>query len=255
MGRILAAMAVAWLALAPAAGRAADLVVLSSGGFLSTLQALVPVYEKQTGDHVSFTFGPSMGTTPEAIPARLARGETADVLTMVKPALDQLVQKGVVKADSVTLLANSLIAMAVREGTPKPPIATVAEFKQALLGAKSIAYSDSASGVYIANEMYRKLGLQEQLAPKSHMIPRDPVGEFVARGEYEVGFQQLAELLPVKGLVVVGLIPQEVQLVTPYVAGIPVASKQAEAAGRFIAFLASAEVGPTLTKLGLTPPR
>jgi molybdate transport system substrate-binding protein len=253
MQRLFACLAALLMAISPGFARAADLVVMTSGGFSAPYRALAPGYEKQSGDHLTIVYGPSMGATPQAIPTRLASGETADVLIMVGPALQQLAQKGLVAPDSEVVLANSIIGMAVREGAPKPPIATVEEFKRTLLAAHSIAYSDSASGVYIGTTMYQKLGLEAELAPKSRMIPRDPVGDTIARGEAEIGFQQISELLPVHGITIVGPIPQEVQLVTPYTAGIPVASHQADAAHRFIAYLASAEAAPTLQRLGLEP--
>jgi molybdate transport system substrate-binding protein len=248
-----AVICVLLLATSIASARAADLVVMTSGGFLSSLNALVPAYEKQSGDHVSIVNGPSMGATPEAIPARLERHEAADVLTMVGPSLQDLVQKGLVDRNSLVVLANSRIGMAVKAGAPVPSIRSLAQFKQALLAATSIGYSDSASGVYIGKEMYKKLGLEAQLAPKSRMIPRDPVGGFVADGQVEVGFQQISELKPIQGITIVGPIPSQVQLVTPYDAGIVAASQQKAAARRLIAFLASPKAAGTLRGLGLDP--
>ena len=103
---------------------------------------------------------------------------------------------------------------AVRAGAPKPDISTVEAFKRALTNAKSIAYSDSASGVYIQNILYPQLGVSKEIKAKSRMIPADPVGEIVAKGEAELGFQQQSELMPIKGIDNIGPIPAEVQKVT-----------------------------------------
>src|SRR5206468_1643636 len=137
---------------------------------------LLPAFEKATGNHVETVLGPSMGTAPDAIPVRLEHGEAADVLLMVGSALGELVAKGKVDPGSRVDIANSRIAMAVKAGQPKPDISTVDGLKKALLAAKSIAYSDSASGVYIEREMYKKLGLETELAPKSRMIVSERVG-------------------------------------------------------------------------------
>lgn len=250
-GAILAAGIVLY---ATANGVQADeLIVMSSGGFTAALKELAPRFEKTSGHHVHIVLGPSMGTAPEAIPNRLARGEAADLLVMVGYALDSLAKSGVVDASSVTPLANSKIALAVKEGSPKPDISTLEQFKKTLLAAKSIAYSDSASGVYIEKEMYRKLGLEEQLTGKSRMIVADPVGGVVAKGDAEIGFQQVSELLPIHGIVIVGTIPDDVQKVTVFSAGIPKTAHAPAAAKQFLAYLASAEARATVEQTGLEP--
>lgn len=233
--------------------QADELVVMSSGGLTAAYQALVPGFEKKSGHHVVTVLGPSMGTAPDAIPTRLANGEPADVVLMVGSALGDLVAKGVVSAASRVDVANSKIAMAVKAGHPKPDISTLEAFKKTLLAAGSIAYSDSASGVYIEREMYDKLGLKAELSPKSRMIVSERVGNVVARGEAEIGFQQVAELLPVQGITYVGEIPDAAQKVTLFSAGIPAKAQHAGAAKELIAYLVSADTRPTLVKTGLDP--
>jgi molybdate transport system substrate-binding protein len=197
--------------------------------------------------------GPSMGTTNNAIPVRLARGEPDDVLIMVGYALDGLIKDGRAAPGSKVDVALSPIGMSVRAGTPVPDISTVNKLRAVLLAAKSVAYSDSASGVYIQDEMFKKLGIEAEMKGKAHMIPATPVGEIVAKGEAELGFQQVAELLPVPGLTFVSKIPDAVQSVTVYSAGIAAGSKQPEAGRALIAYLASAQAAPVLEKMGLTP--
>ena len=239
--------------LAAQAARADDLRVMSSGGLTAALQAMAPAFEARSGHHVVIVLGPSMGTAPEAIPNRLARGEQADLLLMVGDALGGLVKTGAVLPESRVDIADSKTAMAVKAGAPVPDIATLAAFKKTLLAARSIAYSDSASGVYIEREMYGKLGLKDELSPKSRMIVAERVGNVVARDEAEIGFQQVSELKPVKGITIVGEIPAEVQNVTVFSAGIPRGAKTEGAARELIAYIRSPEGRAVVTATGLEP--
>ena len=123
--------------------------------------------------------------------------------------------------------------------------------KRALLGARSIAYSDSASGVYLSTELFPRLGMADAMREKSRMIPAEPVGKVVARGEAELGFQQMSELLPVVGIDIVGKLPAELQKITIFSAGIVATAKEPEAAAALIAFLASPAAQEAVTKSGL----
>jgi molybdate transport system substrate-binding protein len=232
---------------------AAEIKVMSSGGFSAAYSSLTPEFERHTGNKVDTVSGPSMGTAPDAIPVRLQRGEPADVLIMVGSALDDLIKQGKVVAGSRVDLARSRIGMVVRAGAPKPDISSVEAFKRALLAAKSIAYSDSASGVYVSKELFKRLDAESQLAPKSKMIVSERVGNVVARGEAEIGFQQISELLPVPGVEYVGPIPADLQKVTVFAAGIAAGAKQPEAARALVRFLSSPEALPAIEKSGLDP--
>jgi molybdate transport system substrate-binding protein len=141
----------------------------------------------------------------------------------------------------------------VRAGAPRPDIGTVAALKRTLLAAKSIAYSDSASGVYVGGEMFRTMGIAEQMAGKARMIPATPVGEIVAKGEAEIGFQQISELKPVQGIDLIGPLPPELQKVTVFSAGVVAGSKQPEAAKALIAFLSSPAAAAAISKSGMDP--
>jgi molybdate transport system substrate-binding protein len=213
------------------------LTVMSSGGYTAALEKLVPQFEQQTGHKVNIVLGPSMGTSPEAIPVRLERGEKADILFMVGSAIAPLGEKKLVFLETKKDLARSKIAMAVKEGAPKPDISTVDALKSVLVKSKSIAYSDSASGVYIEKEMYKKLGLEAELKSKSKMIVAERVGNVVARGDAEIGFQQVSELLPVRGITFVGTIPDEVQKITFFSAVITQNTSNKELANNFLSFL------------------
>ncbi|MFG3598080.1 extracellular solute-binding protein [Bradyrhizobium sp. RDI18] len=232
---------------------AAEVRVMISGGLSAAYKALVPEFERSTGHKVLTAYGPSMGTTTNAIPMRLERGEPADVLIMVGYALDDLVKKGKATADSKVDLVKSPIGVAVKSGTPKPDISTPDALKRALLAVKTIAYSDSASGVYVSTEMFGKLGITEAMKDKARKIPATPVGEIVARGDAEIGFQQISELKPVEGIEIVGPLPDELQKITVFSAGIAGVSKEPEAGKALIKFLASPAARPEIVKSGLDP--
>src|SRR3954452_9538926 len=219
------------------AASAAEIKVFISGGFSAAYEKLVPESERASGHKVTTERGPSMGETPQAIPNRLGRGEIADVVIMVGYALDGLIEKGHVVAASRADLAWSPIAMAVKAGAPKPDISTVDAFRQALLAAKSIAYSDSASGVYLSNTLFKQIVVYDQIKDRALKIPAEPVAKVVARGEAEIGFQPVSELRPYGGIDIVGPIPNELQIVNVFAAGIAKSAKQPEAAKALIAFL------------------
>src|ERR1700680_2187238 len=237
-------------AAAAANVQAADLHVMSSGGFTAAYKLLGPKFAASTGNTLDTALGPSMGKSPEAIPNRLQRGEPADAVIMVGYALDDLIKQGKVIPDSRVELADSRIGMVVRDGAPKPDIGSEAALKETLLHARSIAYSDSASGVYIERELFKRLGIEEQVKTKAKMIPKIPVASVVATGDYEVGFQQVSELLPVKGAAYVGKIPESLQSVTRFAAGIPVGAQHPKEAKALLDYLASPAVQPGGTSTG-----
>ena len=232
---------------------ASEVKVMISGGLAAVYKELVPQFERATGNTVVTAYGPSMGTTENAIPVRLARGEAADVLIMVGDALGEMIEQGKAVRTSRVDLVRSPIGMAVRAGTSKPDIRTPDALKQALLNAKSVAYSDSASGVYVGTELFKRLGIAADMKDKARMIPAEPVASVVARGDAELGFQQISELLPIAGADLVGPLPPEVQKITVFSAGISASANQPEAGRVLIAFLASAAAAPVLKRAGLDP--
>jgi molybdate transport system substrate-binding protein len=248
-----AMLGVASVFLVVGAACAAEISVVSSGGFAAAYRALVPKFEHQTGHTLMTGWGPSMGNTQDAVPARLARGEPIDVLIMVGYALDRLVKDGTVSSDSRMDLARSGIGVVVRAGAPKPDIGSVDALRRTMLSARSIAYSDSASGVYIQNEMFRRMGIVDQMVGKAHMIPAEPVGAVVARGEAELGFQQISELKPISGIDLVGPLPPEVQQTTVFSAGMLATSHEPEAARALIRFLASPSAASAILESGMEP--
>jgi molybdate transport system substrate-binding protein len=232
---------------------AADIHVVSSGGFAEALRELAPQFERATGHKLVLEWGPSMGVTNDAIPVRFERGEAMDVVVMVGSALGELVKSGRVVANSQVDLARSPIGVVVRKGARKPDIGSVEALRRVLLEAKSIAYSDSASGVYVSTELFRRLGIAEQVRAKARMIPAEPVAQVVARGEAELGFQQVSEILPVPGAELVGPLPAELQKITIFSAGVVAGSKVAQEAKALIAFLASSDAASVIARSGLEP--
>jgi molybdate transport system substrate-binding protein len=255
---------VRWLSMMGAAtllmlqtASAADLHVMISAGFYGVYSELGPAFERASGHHLVTTRGPSMGDSPESIPTRLAQGEVADVVILDGGAADALGKRGLVRADSKIELARSVIGMVVREGAAKPDIGSVEAFRRTLLAAKSIAYSDSGSGTYLSTKLFPNLGVADQVASKSRKVrgppSGEPVAQVVARGEAEIGFQQVAELIHIAGVTFVGTIPAELQPVFSFAAALTSTVQQPEAANALIRFLASPEAAPVIVKAGLLP--
>ncbi len=232
---------------------AGEVRVLTSGGFAAAYDVLAPRFEAATGIRLVTAQGASTGGAPDSIPARLARGERFDVLIMSQAGLNELAARGLVQPDSRVDLASSSIGMAVREGAPLPDISTPEAFREALLAAESIGYSASVSGTYLATELFPRLGLAEQLAPKSRRIVSERVAAVVARGEVEVGFQQVSEILSIEGAAYAGPIPAEYQRVTTFSTGLMAPARNAAGGRRLIDYLSSAEVVPAVAATGLQP--
>jgi len=229
-----------------------DIRAMTSGTFTAAYLELRPQLERSLKVKI-VTTATSMGVGSDSIPSRLERGEAVDVVIVADAALNELIKTGRVLADSRVALARSGIGMAVRAGTPKPDISSVDALTRTLLQAKSIAYSASVSGRYLTTELFQRLGIADQVLGKSRRIDLERVGAVVARGEAEIGFQQISELLPEPGIDYVGPLPPEVQRVTVFSAGVAAGSKNADAARALIRFLASPEAAGTVAKSGLEP--
>lgn len=227
-----------------------DITVMTSGAFTAAYLELVPQLERVVKGKV-VTAATSMGTGSDSIPSRLERGEAVDVVIVADDALEQLIKDGRVLASTKVALARSSIGMAVRAGSPKPDISSLDALKRTLLQAKSIAYSASVSGTYLTTELLQRLGITDQVLGKSRRIDRERVGAVVARGEAEIGFQQISELLPVPGIELVGPLPPGAQRVTVFSAGVATSSKSPDAARACIRFLASSEAARAVKASGL----
>jgi molybdate transport system substrate-binding protein len=232
-----------------------DFIVMTSGAFTAAHLALIPQLERLTKKKI-VTATTSVGTGETSIPNRLKRGEIADIVIVADALLRQLIDRGFVVAEGRTPLARSAIGVAVRAGAPKPDVSSVDALRDTLLRAKSIAYSASVSGQYLTTELYQRLGIAEECLAKSRLIGGgERTGAVVARGEAEIAFQQMSELLPVPGIAHITPLPAEVQKVAVFSAGIAVSTRDAELARSVIEFLASPDAASAITKSGLEPTR
>jgi molybdate transport system substrate-binding protein len=246
-----AALAAVGLLLA-AAAFADEVRVITSGAFTAAYLQLVPEFERTTRHTIVTTFGASMGSGPNTIPSRLQRGERADVVILAASALDELIAHGKVVAGSRVDLVRSRIGMAVRAGAPRPDISSVEALRETLLRARSIACSSSASGLYLSTELFRRLGVAEQVKGKTR-ISEQAVGTLVASGEADIGFQQISELLAVPGIDYVGPLPAAVQRETVFSAGIVSGARAPDTARALLKFFTSAVAAPIIAKTGLEP--
>jgi molybdate transport system substrate-binding protein len=241
------------LVLAASGVQAEEIRVMTSGALSAALGELAPSFERASGSTLIIVSGGSVAGVPDSIPDRLQRGERADVLIMAAGGIDDLTRAGRVVAGSRVDLARSSIGVAVRAGAPKPDISSVDSLKRTLLQAKSIAYSSSVSGAYVSTELFQRLGIANQVLAKSRKVDGEPVAAVVARGEAEIGFQQISELRPVRGIEVVGPLPSEVQRVTVFSAA-PVAGSANPSGGQaLIEFLSSPAASAAIAKSGMDP--
>jgi molybdate transport system substrate-binding protein len=230
-----------------------EIRVMTSGAFTAAYLELIPRLETLTKKKF-VTAATSIGTGEQSIPNRLRRGEVVDVVIVADAVLAGFIKEGLIIAESHTPLARSAIGMAVRAGAPKPDIGTVDALKRTLLQAKSIAYSASVSGDYLTKELVQRLGIADQVLSKSRRVEGgERVGAVIARGEAEIGFQQLSELLPVPGIAHITPLPPEVQKVSVFSAGVAVSTRDSESAHAVIRFLASPAAADAITKSGLEP--
>ena len=232
---------------------AAEIQVITSGAFAEALKDLAPVYEKQSPNKVIISYGSSMGAAPDSIPSRLAKGERFDVLILAAPSLEGFIKSGDLRSGTRVDLVASVMGAVVKAGAPKPDISTMNGLKSALLNAKSVAYSASASGVYLSTELFPKMGISEQMDKTARKIYSERVASVVARGDADLGFQQVSELLPIPGVDFIGELPPEAQKTVLFSAGITKGAVNEEASKDLITFLASPKAVPTIQKAGLKP--
>jgi molybdate transport system substrate-binding protein len=229
---------------------AEEIVVMTSGAFTAAYLQLADRFSHTTHDRF-ITATITMGSGAASIPNRLERGEAADIVIVASDALEQLIARGRIVPGSRVDLAKSRIAMAVRQGAPRPDISSAEALKRTLLAAESVAYSASVSGNYLVNELFPRFGIAEQMRAKSRRIENERVGAVLARGEAEIGFQQLSELRPVHGIEIVGLLPPEVQRTTVFSAGIAATSRHPAAARSFLEYLVSPAARDVIEESGL----
>ena len=233
---------------------AIDIKVLSTTAMKMVFEELSPSFDRATGNRLAVTLGPSL-----RLEKQLGEGEIADVAIVSANGARDLVEQGRLVAGSLVEIAKSSIGVAVAKGAPKPDLSTVEGFKRAMLAAKSIACSSPVgggqSGVHIA-KVFADLGITEQMRSKSKYGAGGPAGLaglMVLRGEADIGIQQMAELMAVDGIDVVGPLPSQIQMVTPFVAAIPTNAGHAAAGRAVIAFLTTPDAKRVIKAKGLDP--
>jgi molybdate transport system substrate-binding protein len=228
--------------------QAADITVLASPAMKEAYVELVPRYERASGNKVTTTWA---GTAD--IMKRMQARETCDVVIAASNALDELTDTGRLIAGSRKDLVRSGVGVTVRAGAPKPDISTVDAVKRAVLAAKSVGISTGPSGVYM-NQLFERLRIADQVKPRLKVPPSGAqIAELVAKGEIELGFQQVSEIVHVKGAQFVGPLPSEIQRITVFAGAVHAASQEPDAALALLEFLASPEHAPLLQKHGLEP--
>ena len=231
-----------------------ELNILVSGVFSALMEQLAPIYTATSGTGVAAELAPSMGDSPDSIPHRLGRGDAADVVIMVQPDLASLESHGAVQGGSVVELAKASIAMAVPFGASVPDISTEDGLRRALLAAGSIAVSESASGVYVNGALLERLGIGQQAAGKVRVVKGRAVGAAVAQGEFDICFQQLAELMLIERIQIAGLFPNAVQHQTVVAGAVGAFARNPTDAASFVAFLAQPSFQVLFSRNGLQPP-
>ena len=225
-----------------------EIQVLSSNAFKEAYLELVPQFEKVSGQKVTTTFEPTTG-----IMTRMAAGEIFDLVIMSSDGIDKLMQSGKLVAGSRVDLANAGIAAAVRDGAPRPDISSGETLKRALLAANSIGYSTGPSGVYLEG-LFQRLGIAETIKSRIKVSPPGVfVGTLIVKGEVEIGFQQMSELLPISGIGVIGHLSSDAQKITTFSAGRHVGAKAIEAGAALIKFLKAPEGHALIRRKGLEP--
>ena len=238
-----AKLAATGVVLASGMAQAAEIKVLSSAAFREAYLELVPAFERATEHKVATTWA---GTN-------MKRGEATDLVIMSAQGIDQLVQDGKIVAGSRVDVARSGVGVAVRSGLPKPDIGSTEALKRALAAAKSVAYSTGPSGVYM-EALFQRLGIADEIKPKLKVAPGGtPVGTLIAKGEADIGFQQVSELLPVAGIDYIGPLPPDIQQITVFAAGLHTNAKETEAAKALVKFLTAPEAAPVIRKKGMEP--
>jgi molybdate transport system substrate-binding protein len=225
--------------------------ILTAGAFLPIVQAVKPGFEKQSGDVLAVD-----NDTVGALTKRIEGGETCDVAVLTKGALDELAKKGLMMPTSDREIARVGIGMAVLADAPKPDISTVDKFRAAVLAAPSIAYIDPAaggsSGIYLA-DLFKRLGIAQQVAAKAVLVPGGRVADKLVDGHAVMGIHQISEILPVKGVALVGPLPAGIQNYTYYAAGICAKTKSRKEATAFIQTLRGSRAKSLLAAKGMEP--
>jgi molybdate transport system substrate-binding protein len=236
------------LLIAGTTARAAEVVLMTTAAVEAIMKDLIPPFEHASGHKVVMTV---LGTGPAV--AKIKEGTFADLILLGPDALNDLAAAGKVDAGTITPAFNSRIGLAVLAGAKKPDISTTDALKKTLLDAKSIGYSIGPSGEHFSKVIIVKLGIADEMRPKIKNIRGGPVGTGVAKGEVEIGIHQIAELMQVPGIDIVGDLPAEVNKTIVYGTGLTTMVKQPDAAKALVKFLSLESSAPAVKKNGMNP--
>lgn len=231
-----------------------DLTVIISGGFFLAYQEVLPDFERESGVSVTTLSGASQGTGPKTIRHQLESGVPVDVVIMSREGLDELIAEGRILPGSDVELASVPLAVAVREGAPKPDIGTVAAFRRTLLDARMVVMPGSTSGLFVKDEIFPRLGITERVAFRIEPRGTDSTA-LLAAGGADLAIGPVSELVDQPGIETIGSIPDELQLVQVFTAAIVNTSPRLEAAGKLTAFLGSDRMIPVVRRYGMEPAR
>ena len=227
--------------------QAAEIKLLEGHALNAVMNELGPRFEKATGNIITATLG-----TSAQLKARIDDGEAFDAVLISNAALDKLAAQGKVADAPRAAIARAGIGVAVRKGAPKPDIATVAAFKQAMLSAKSIGFVDNTPTAANLKALFAKLGIADQVEGKLKPLHKQ-VADALADGEIEIGMTQISEILSSPSAELVGPLPAEIQSYTVFAGGVSAASKNAAAAGVLIKFLTAPEAAAVIKSKGMDP--
>ena len=230
----------------------AQLNVLMSGGFAAAYEQLLPQFERASGIKVTTGSGASQGTGPQTIAAQLARGVPADVVILSREGLSELIAAKRIVAGTDVDLARVPLGVAVRAGTAKPDVSTVEAFKQVLLKAKTVAVPGSTSGIWLATDLFPRLGIAEQINVRAMPRGTDATG-MVAAGGADLAVLPVSEIVHAAGVDFAGRIAAEIQFVQVFSAAVVAGSGEIEGSKRLIEFLASARASEAIRNSGMEP--
>ena len=248
LSRVLVAAGVLSMVLGAVSAQAAEIVVLGTTAAREALAEIVPLFERASGHKVNVTFGAG----PRMV-ERIRAGATGDLFIGPEEYSEPLLKEGKLVTGTGVDFAHSLTGVAVRAGAPRPDISTPDKFRSALVAAKTVSFSEGASGLHVVNVLGR-LGIADAVKAK-YVVPKgdEPVAAVVARGDAEIGIQQISQLLPIAGIDIVGPFPGDLQKIIAYGATVLTGSTQREAAQEFVKFLRSPEAAAIIKKKGMEP--
>ena len=233
----------------PGAVRAAEITILAGQGVISAVRDLAPAFAQASGNKVTVSY--EVGT---GLMDKVNSGAAADVVTHYPNMIDELIKQGKVRAGTGAVIARAGLGVAVKAGAPKPDLSSAEAFKRAMLAAKTVAYSRTGASGLMAAKLMQRLGIADELKSRTVLVDGVPVAAVVAKGEAEIGIQQINVILPVAGIDYAGPLPPELQDYVAFGAGVLTVSKAPEAATALVKFMSSPQAGPLIRKSGMEPP-